>query len=59
MRVMKRLDQAEKEHMRQLVKDAISLKEKADELQSRAEKLNDKAKSLRKLIASRQRKKTN
>jgi|KBSSwiStaDraftv2_1062776.scaffolds.fasta_scaffold48685_7 uncharacterized coiled-coil DUF342 family protein len=55
---MNRLDQAEREHVQQLVKQAIRLKGKADELHSRVAKLNDKAASLRKHIASREKKGT-
>lgn len=56
---MNRLDQAEKERLQQLVKQAICLKGKADELHYRVAKLNDKAASLRKHIALRERKGTN
>jgi uncharacterized coiled-coil DUF342 family protein len=50
---MNRLDQTEREHLQQLVKQALRLKGKVDKLQSRVAKLNDKAASLRKHIASR------
>jgi hypothetical protein len=44
--------------VQQLVKQAIRLKGKVDELHSRVAKLNDKAASLRKHIALQERKRT-